>query len=119
AEYYDRLRVYRNYYMHGITVAVPSSDLGALGVILMTSAKGELAHDKDFISVEQIYETIGRTTTLRTYIDQVLNNLAWTVDPKLPERRRPQLPVPPPMPERLKKSRAYPLRPKPPPDTPA
>jgi hypothetical protein len=109
AECFDRLRGYRNFYIHGITAAAPSSDLGPIGIVIMTSAKGEFAQDKDFIRIEQIADVVSRAIALRTYIGAVLNYLCWTPDSYLPVR--PRLPVAPPMPERLKKNREYLLRP--------
>jgi hypothetical protein len=77
--------------------------------VIMTSAKGEFAQDKDFIRIEQIADVVSRAIALRTYIGAVLNYLCWTPDSYLPVR--PRLPVAPPMPERLKKNREYLLRP--------
>jgi hypothetical protein len=110
AQYFDRLREYRNYFIHDITLAVPSSDLGPLGIIIMMRAKVEAAQDKDFSSIKQVDEMAGRAITLRTYIGAILNNLAWGPGhPVLAER--PRVPVLPPMPEKLKKTRSYLLRP--------
>jgi len=109
-EYYDRLRGYRNYFVHCIDDTTPSSDLGPLGVIITLSAKGELVQDKDFITAAQIHEIAKHCEVLRTYIQQVLNYLGWGYTPTI-RAARPQLPEPPLMPERLKKTRAYLLRP--------
>jgi hypothetical protein len=110
AEWYDRLRDYRNYYVHGISNVAPSGDDNvATGIIFATSARRELVEDRDFVSPKQLFEAAQSAAALRTYIGEVLNHLAWEPgDPLVADR--PRLPEPPQMPDKLKKRRSYLLR---------
>jgi hypothetical protein len=55
-EYFDRVRVYRNYYIHGIRAVGSINDERAFGVIDTASAKGKFTLHEERIYIDKIRE---------------------------------------------------------------
>lgn len=120
AELAERLKAYRNYYVHGITrvtqyglllddeaieADTPVSEamtMGPFGMVMQHSAKGRSKFIWDFVAAEQIIDLNNRLATAVEYIEAVglsvnhfLRDLKW--------RKSAPLPAPPPLPSVLVK----------------
>ena len=76
-KYYDRLRVYRNYYVHGIT-SVTTATQQALGIIIMMTAKNELVEHQDFIAVDRLQWLEEKSEVLHTFAVAIMRHLFWS-----------------------------------------
>lgn len=98
-KYYDRIRAYRNYYVHGITGIIPVSD-GPHGFILITTAKGTLTENKDIVSLNDIKTLTGHANQLHWYVEAIISHL-------FSEEALFSLPHKPPLPKTLQKTRQH------------
>lgn len=109
---YDRLREYRNYYVHGITAMGQIGD-DIVGMTFMQSAKGKLGYATDFVEAATLVDIEERARALAAAIsdteDAIYPRPGSFADPPLPS------PETLPLPDRLKKTLLYPLNePRPP-----
>ena len=101
-EYYETVRAYRNYYTHGTDI-LPVSD-GPRGFIRITTAKGSLTEEKDFVSLDDLKFVSGHAHCLHCYVQAISNHLfseEWRFFSK--EWRFP-LPDKPLLPDKLRKN---------------
>jgi hypothetical protein len=102
-EFFDRLRVYRNYYAHGIYSAI-YEEKRAYGLVEMVSGRGRFAHTQDRISVEQLEEAKGWMIALISLLFELSNHLEARPGTQLdPIRPLSDLPT------RLDKPKRYPF----------
>jgi len=106
--YFDRVREWRNYYVHGILIeAEVAGERG--GYIQQMQARGKLAVTQQFVSVADVNRVTEMCETLRAYggwINLEPHRRDPTIDflkdqPPLASRDKP------PLPDRLTKPRAY------------
>ncbi len=105
---YNRIREYRNYYAHGISIIACHPDTNiAMGVAHMAMAKGKLAVAQDIITIQQLEATTGWANSLQDAVGNILD----TIDPQEGSRAHPPLPSPETLllPDRLTKTLRYPL----------
>jgi hypothetical protein len=95
--YFERLREYRNYYVHGITATVSMPSKGPCGVIATGNAKGRITRNRETISVGQM-QVSERADELTTFILGIVNYL-------FPGKGERSLPEMPPLPDRLSRRR--------------
>jgi hypothetical protein len=108
--YFDRLREYRNYYVHGLMLISFDWSKGnphAVGEIEQFTAKGRLAQTDDKVSIEDLKQLKDWMTELATYSHVVRAEFNPQTRPKgliplTPQRK-------PPLPDRLQKTRRFPL----------
>jgi hypothetical protein len=112
--YYERLRAYRNYYVHGL-MASGSDGKEASGLIYTSSAKGKFGIAQDIVPIDQVKWLRERC------LDLMKGGAAITSRLRLPElpAEPPILPTPQTLvrPPPLRKSLRYPLNDPPPPQT--
>jgi len=103
---YDRLREYRNYYVHGLTAIGVRNGVG-FGSANMASAKGKLGFSTDEVPVEQLDDLTKRLRLLTTASIAILD----TIDPQEGSMVPQALPTRAtlPIPDRLRKNLRYPL----------
>jgi hypothetical protein len=105
-EYFDVLREYRNYYVHGIRAIGIRSEVG-VGLTFMASAKGKLRYAEDHVTSHDLntLKTQAQVLTKATVaiLDTVFPRQGSQVNPPLPSTET----FPPP--DRLKKTLRYPL----------
>lgn len=108
--YFDRLREYRNYYVHGLMLVSRDWSNGAekfCGEIEQITAKGRLAQTDDKVTVEDLNQLKNWMTELATYSFVVRaefnpQSRPAGLNPLTPQRK-------PPLPDRLQKNRRFPL----------
>jgi hypothetical protein len=112
---YDRMREYRNYYVHGIA-AVSYSEGIAEGTAYMVSAKNELRVAIDRVPADQLNNLNDHLVRLQQSTIAILD----TIDPQEGSAAFPPLPSleRSPLPDRLTKTLRYPLRGQPAPGSP-
>lgn len=101
-EYMDRLRPYRNFYVHGIT-SIQLTNTGPKGWIHTHTAKGLLREHKTHISKDAIDELADQCRTAQIYFNNVgsyQSYLAGDFESGMPE---PKLPSAPPLPKNISK----------------
>jgi hypothetical protein len=124
AEYFDRLREYRNYYAHGSQMLWPQRG-EALAYLHQATAKGRFALHQTFIAKRHLEFVIAHCETLHDYCSALV-----TIDddgivhppPRMdrfpePAAVPPSLLEKPPLPDRLKKPRQFPQEPSHPPQS--
>lgn len=104
-DYFERVRSYRNYYVHGITNILNSTS-GPHGFIISFAAKGKLIEHKDLVSVADLAFVTDHSMDLKNYITRIGAHLQWTAE--LFGGSRPPLPEQPQLPKKLTKT-AIPL----------
>jgi hypothetical protein len=106
ADYFDKVREYRNYYVHGIQTVIPT-DKGGAGFGSTESAKSKLKIHRGFVRQSEIEELTSHCETLTVYVNAVINCLADRFGqnhaPEGFDLYKPQLPDKPPSPARLVK----------------
>lgn len=102
AEYYDRLRAYRNYYTHAIDHVSPGKS-GPRGLASTVTSKGELKRSRDIISIEEIYLVTQRCSVLGSYCNRISVYRSWPEEYGDTDLPRPPLPDMPRLPDRLQK----------------
>ena len=99
-EWFDRLREYRNYYVHSIHGVAPHFSGKVVGVASQTTAKTRLAIHQEFIFEERISELITWINSLNVFCSDILFHVSahpltefsnGTPFPPLPEM--PKLPI--------------------------
>lgn len=104
-DYFERVRSYRNYYVHGVTDIINSTS-GPHGFIINFAAKGKLIEHRDIVSVADLAFVTDHSMDLKNYVTIISAHLQWTVE--LFGGSRPPLPEPPQLPKKLTKT-AIPL----------
>jgi hypothetical protein len=101
-KYYNVLREYRNYYVHGLTSVVTGTQV-ALGAIITMTAKGKLIEHKDFIPVDKLTWLDTESVHLKEFTVAITRHLFWSG----PAFGSPLSPLPhmQPVPDRLEKHR--------------
>jgi hypothetical protein len=107
-KYYETLRAYRNYYVHGLT-AIAYSDGHAIGAIAMMEAKEVLRIAEDRITLSEVQALTEQSDLLRRALSALLD----TVEPREGSMAHPVLPTSQSLhpPGALKKTLRYPLGP--------
>ncbi len=98
-KYYELIRAYRNYYAHGIAGIIPFTE-GPRGFIRITTAKGTLTENKDFVSLDDLKLMIGHAYRLNFYVEAISNHL-------FDDKGLFSLPDKPPLPDNLQKTRLH------------
>jgi hypothetical protein len=99
AEYLDRLRAYRNYYVHSIKGAT-DTQTGPIGIATQVVAKSRYALNWDLVETRDI-ETVTRRCI---YLHRYAHTLTLHVEDVINDSPAPQeLPDKPPLPDVLKK----------------
>ena len=106
AKYFDVLREYRNYYVHGIQ-AIGVADGAGVGRAFMASAKGELKYAEDTVTSNDLNALKTQAEELTQAIIAILD----TVSPREGSRAKSPLPTSETLipPDKLKKTIRYPL----------
>ncbi len=102
ADYMDRIREYRNFYVHGIGTII-NTDSGPKGFLHTDSAKGSLKEHKTVISKEDIDGIAKHCDVAARYLNYLGVYLAYLTGDWEPGWPKPKLPSKPPLPDRLKK----------------
>jgi hypothetical protein len=106
--WFDTLREYRNYYIHGINDVGPHTEQGFVGVSSHTSAKTRLVIHQEFITKMKLARLRRDITAFLSFSSEVLSHV---VEPSLTASSGgtpfPPLPEMPPLPDRLQKPRQY------------
>ncbi len=100
-DYFERIRSYRNYYVHG-TTNILNATSGPHGFIVNMAAKGKLVEHKDRVSVPDLAFVTDHSMTLRNYVTGISCHLLWTAE--FDGGSRPLLPEPPQLPKKLTKT---------------
>ncbi|NKM59274.1 hypothetical protein GFL21_33195 [Rhizobium anhuiense] len=104
ADLFDRLREYRNYYVHGIRLLAHKGDTSGpiVGLSQSTTAKSRLRLHQAMIGIEDLQKLDADLVTAKRFADWIVGKL-WGVE-ELPGVAQPsQPPEKPPLPDRLKK----------------
>jgi hypothetical protein len=108
ADHYSRLRVRRNYYVHGILTVIAGSDKGAVGTIHYLEAKGKVVERRETVPSKALEDVIRQTITFKEYVRGIIN---WMVQDRtskdLQVRGTHVLPPEPPMQHKLEKPVLY------------
>lgn len=106
ANLYERVRGYRNFYVHGITrPCVPTlANPSVSGQVASYSAKGALASHIAMISIDEIDEATDQAQVLATYVFEITSSMRSRAKPVRAFGPTP-LPDKPPLPPRLEKPR--------------
>lgn len=104
-DYFERIRSYRNYYVHGVTSILPVKS-GPHGLIVNITAKGKLVEHKDYVPVADLAFVTDHSTALQNYVTRISAHLHWTAE--FVGGSHPPLPEPPQLPKKLTKT-AIPL----------
>lgn len=75
ADFFDRLRPYRNYYVHGITGGRRFTDAGVVGIISYLDARGTLKHYHEMLKIEAITNATSQAEELIEYINKLQYHL--------------------------------------------
>uniref|UniRef100_UPI0035CCA6D0 hypothetical protein n=1 Tax=uncultured Sphingomonas sp. TaxID=158754 RepID=UPI0035CCA6D0 len=114
AEYFDRLRAYRNYYAHSSLLMWPENS-EARAYLHQATAKGRFALHQTFIRIGDVERLIQHCQTLHEYASALV-----TIDEQgivHPPMQQPSLLQKPLLPDNLQKPRLLPRQPKPPPQS--
>lgn len=106
-DYFDRLREYRNYYIHGIK-AVGFSEGEAVGIAETVTARERWTLHQLTLSVHDLRQSVELIIDLVRYGSKIMSHLMWTHNNSLPipEQHR-SLSEKPPLPEKLQKPRLF------------
>jgi hypothetical protein len=100
AAYHERLREFRNAFVHGIENGTDIDGFGYVGLLHSISAKQALVFKAAHIPVADIDMIADRCVTLRKYADGIIHHIgAGIVQPK-PGEAPPELPHKPPLPRK-------------------
>jgi hypothetical protein len=104
AKFYERLRAYRNYYVHSIVYVTAHADTGTVGGVHTFEAKGKLVERLEFISKHDLELATVQAIVLRDYVRGI--NL-WLMAQTTEFLGELELPPKPPLPSRLRKSERH------------
>jgi|SRR6185437_2030581 len=107
ADCFERLREYRNYYVHGIK-AVGISEGEAVGIAETVTARQRWTLHQLVLSIDDLRQTILLLTDLVRYGSNIMAHLMWTHNKSLPisEENR-SLSEKLPLPDKLQKPRLF------------
>ncbi len=108
AKLYERLRGYRNYYIHGTIFAVEYANRPAAGFTYMKSAKGQIKSHGARVEAHQIQTVADQCYGLALYARQIYHHLHGDSQNG---GARPPLPDKPPLPPEVDKNAPYPQSP--------
>ena len=110
AEYFDRLRAYRNYYVHGIHSISADAGGDAVGLANELSARGRLVLHPKEIRIGELLDVMRKMAIFRNYVYHLINFYQWTRDNTFHTYAEFKVPPEkPPMPPKLEKPKLYPL----------
>ncbi|MDQ7246288.1 hypothetical protein [Dongia sedimenti] len=105
AESFDRLRAHRNFYVHGIKVALDFSDAGAIGMVSSSTAKGELIVYKNQVSPKELHWVIEQLDALAIQQMMLVTHIdLWRTEDRSKIGPLPPLPA---LPDSLKKTATH------------
>lgn len=111
ATYFDRLREYRNYYVHGIYLVSADREGRAVGLANSLSARGRLVLHPKQIGIGDLLDLMAKMAMFEEYIRHLNHFYQWSKDSnwqtfdeyKLIPTEKPKLP------DKLDKPKLYPL----------
>ena len=77
--FFERLRAYRNYYVHGVTGIMGFTDAPSkyhMGRIDNSTAKGKLVQYRDWVTVEQLYWFVEQCIVARNFVAEIRNHIS-------------------------------------------
>lgn len=106
-EFYDRMREYRNYYIHGITNIAYEKDR-PIGFAQSRSARGRLVLHQDSIDLTKLQGCLDNLDTLRAFLNRFLDEFLWGGNKKDLVGYLPLASIEiPPLPDKLQKPRLF------------
>jgi hypothetical protein len=100
--YFDRIREYRNFYVHGVT-SVMGRQENPIGLFHTRTAKGSLKDHKGFVSKADLDQLTAHCETAGAFTNAVSNRLSFVRGDWFGDLPEPPLPDKPPLPDRLQK----------------
>jgi hypothetical protein len=110
AEFFDRLRMYRNYYVHGIHHITADAKGDAVGLANELSARGRLVLHPKEIRIGELIDLMAKMAVFHTYLYHLIHLFQWTKDKTFRTFEEFQVPPEKPtLPPKLQKPKLYPL----------
>jgi hypothetical protein len=75
-KFFERMREYRNYYIHGISY-VDEQDGEAVGFLQTHTARGRLVLHQQAITLAELDACIADLDMMRTFFNRILDELVW------------------------------------------
>lgn len=108
ADYIDRLRAYRNFYVHGFTHVGWNRSREPIGFLQSTSAKSRLIEHEDTFLESDVEDLISKIAEIQSFIGQLYSFLRDGEQPRWTSTHGPWREMPP-LPPLLKKPRRFAL----------
>jgi hypothetical protein len=106
-EFYDRMREYRNYYIHGI-INIAYQEDRPIGFAQSHSAKGRLVLHQESIDLTKLQKCLDRLNSLRGFLNRFLDEFLWGGNKTHLIGYQPLSSIEmPPLPDKLQKPRLF------------